>query len=199
MILMTGCGKSEPPKKLPIEPHQDSVSINHDSLNRIAFDSGISSSIACRILAAPEFLFDSLPGRTRYMLHGYDSCVLELIDHIADRFIATRERRYLVLIDSVYSFSDGYVMEYVGVVFDRLFMEATPQFLDYANSSEHRKGFLGLLMNEWRYDLSGVPDGDQKLLRIQHSVDSLLSDRPASDRRLIQEIIAEARKVDTTG
>lgn len=196
MMFTIGCQPSEetPAPLSNTDTTAARRALVRDAVQKRYMDSAIASSLACRILAADPIRFDSIAGRTRYMLNGQDSCVLALIDAVADRFIATSERRYMVLFDSIANVGDGYVAEYIGAVSEKLFMEATDGYLDYVRSSRQREGLAEWLEIEWFFDMNSAANDDPAFVRIQHDADSLLEGRSASDRRFVEQIIERARQ-----
>jgi hypothetical protein len=88
--------------------------LGHDETNAPA---GLD---ACRMLGHATSSLDTLRRWPRTLLTGgSDTCIIALLDSLADAFERSGDAAYLEVLDSIHAVDDGYVAEYVSEVVAR--------------------------------------------------------------------------------
>ncbi len=91
----------------------------------------VNNELACQYLGDIDKNINSISFLPRKWMGGDDSCVLNIIDSLAFKFISTNEIIYLSALDSVCKYSDGYISEYLFHIYMEMFENDFASFIQY--------------------------------------------------------------------
>ena len=98
----------------------------------------IDTTYTCKMIRNyPDSLVLGGDIRYRELLNGADSCVLEIIDTLFYDYTNTGKEEYMVIIDSICKYSDGYISEALQINFDSLFLKTPVNLIRYLSSKKN--------------------------------------------------------------
>ncbi len=123
----------------------------------------------CIVLASFTRYLPDIALQTHSILHGNDSCVIELIDTLVDRFSSSGELIYIVTLDSIVNAADGYIGEYLDEVLGKMFYTQFPVLISYIykNTRPPRRSLRDFVVGSLSLEVSNAQDKKNKRKQIE--------------------------------
>jgi hypothetical protein len=144
-------------------------------------DSGVAAAVApsgfdaCNIQKHVTAALDSIMRWPRQTLAGNDTCVLNVLDSLAESFAASGGMRYLAALDTCGNYSDGYIGEFYSDVAGRLWSARPAELVRYLHAGGRPESQLRTsLVEQWRRDVEESPDSASVKQRTLSGVRSML-------------------------
>ena len=113
LIVNSGCNLNQNEKETNKQVKKRSAEETHPERD----ESPYRNSLPYLALQNIDRYRDSIKKNPKAFFNGNDNCVLNLIDTVADLYIASQKVQYLDILASMAEKSDGYVSEGLGSVF----------------------------------------------------------------------------------
>lgn len=160
---------------------------------RIEYIAMIDTTYACKMIRNyPDSLVLGGDIRYRELLNGYDSCVLEIIDALFYDYRRTGEEKYIMMIDSISKYSDGYISEFLEENIGKLFSKSPINLIKYlSRKKEEDKIFQRTIwylqsLHDYEYYENEKED-------VARTIDSCLKILSKHDATWLKKIVRRAK------
>ncbi len=97
--------------------------VHSSALAKRSTNSG-TNDITCVAVKSIDSHIDSILSKPKlYLQSKRDDCILQLIDSMSAKYLATKNEKYMRCLESISAVSDGYVAEDIGIVLYRMFVK----------------------------------------------------------------------------